>query len=84
MKYKDFLKCQDLHFEAWDANQNLLSYLIQVYKRNGIKHEEYDHAKSLLSKLSKSMAKLNEKPQNQPKSNRENISRGGNRTCFSN
>lgn len=82
MKYKDFLKTKDLYFEAWDANQNLLSYLIQVYKRNGIKHEEYDHAKSLLSKLSKSMAKLNEKPQNQPQGNTTNTSRGGNSTCL--
>ena len=80
MKYKDFLKCQDLHFEAWDANQNLLSYLIQVYKRNGIKHEEYDHAKSLLSKLSKSMAKLNGKPQNQPTGNTDKNNLEGNST----
>lgn len=59
MKNKDFLKCQELSFEVWDKNRNLMSYLIQVYKRNGIKHEEYEHAKSLLSQLSKAMAKLN-------------------------
>lgn len=78
----NFQKCQDLSFEVWDTNLNLLSYLIQVYKRNGIKHEEYEHAKSLLSQLSKAMAKLNGKPQNQPQGNRDNNYRGGNSTLF--
>lgn len=81
MKYKDFLKCQDLYFEVWDANHTLLSYLIQVYKRNGITHDEYTHAKSLLSKYSKSMAKLNGKPaHDQPTSNTNQSNRRGNST----
>ncbi len=76
----NFQKCQDLSFEVWDTNRNLMSYLIQVYKRNGIKHEEYEHAKSLLSQLSKAMAKLNGKPQNQPTGNRDKSNLEGNST----
>ena len=77
----NFQKCQKLSFEVWESNRNLLSYLIQVYKRNGIKHEEYEHAKSLLSQLSKSMAKLNGNP-DQPISNTDKSNLDGNSTSI--
>ena len=84
MNQKELLRLQDLNSDMWDTNRNLLSYLIQVYKRNGITHEEYQHAKDLLSQVSKALQKLNGKPRNQPTGNRENNYRRGNSTCFRN
>ncbi len=62
-----------------DANRNLASYLIDVYEKNGITHEEFSHAKSLLRQASKALAKLNGKT-DQPTGNTKKNYRRGNRT----
>ena len=79
MKTAQFDKYKDLSFEVWESNRNLMSYLIQVYKRNEISHEECQHAKSLLSQLSKAMEKLNGKI-DQPQGNTNNFNLRGNST----
>ena len=61
MKEQELVRLQDLNIDLLDANRNLTSYLIDVYKKNGITHEEFSHAKSLLRQASKALAKLNGK-----------------------
>lgn len=70
MKTQELVRLQDLNIDLLDANRNLISYLIQVYKRNGITHEEYQHAKDLLSQVSKALQKLNGKTTHQPTGNK--------------
>lgn len=65
MKTQELIKIQELNIDLLDANRNLTSYLIDVYEKNGITHEEFSHAKSLLRQAGKALAYLNGKP-NQP------------------
>jgi len=50
-----------------------------VYEKNGITHEEFSHAKSLLRQAVKALAKLNGKT-DQPTGNTKKNYRRGNRT----
>jgi hypothetical protein len=63
MKVQELSRLTDLNIELMDSNRNLMSYLIQVYERNGITHDEFSHAKSLLSQVSKVLQNT-DKPSN--------------------
>jgi len=76
MNEQKLVKLQRLNLDMLDANRNLTSYLIDVYEKNGITHEEFNHAKSLLRQAGKILAKLNGKI-DQPKGNNEKINRRG-------
>ena len=79
MKRQELVKLQRLNLDLLDANRNLTSYLIDVYEKNGITHEEFSKAKSLLRQASKALAKLNGKV-DQPQGNINNNYREGNST----
>ena len=80
MNVKQLAELQDLNLELLDANRNLMAYLIQVYKKNGITHSETANADVLLSQVSKVLQKL-DKPTNRQLTGR-NTNREDNRTCF--
>ena len=69
-------RLQDLNIELLDTNRNLMSYLIQVYKKNGITGSEITHADELLAQVSKVLQKID----HQPKIYREKINRRFDRT----
>jgi len=58
MNKQEFARLHDLNIELMDCNRNLMSYLIQVYKKNGIVSTEVTHADALLSQVSKVLQKL--------------------------
>src|SRR3989344_9526356 len=59
MKTQELIKLQQLNIDMLDTNRNLISYLIVVYEKNGITHEEFIHAKMLLRQASKALQNLN-------------------------
>jgi len=66
MNLREITRLKDLNLELMDTNRNLMSYLIQVYERNGITHDEFRHAKALLLQVSKVLQKIdNPPPRNQ-------------------
>jgi hypothetical protein len=65
MNRSQVVKLQELNLELLDANRNLMSYLIQTYKKTGIAIPEYIHADSLLSQVSNVLQKINGNPSNQ-------------------
>lgn len=71
MKVQELSRLTDLNVELMDSNRNLMSYLIQVYERNGITHDEFSHAKSLLSQVSKVLQKI-DKPNNRQLTGQKN------------
>lgn len=79
MKFQELSRLTNLNVELMDSNRNLMSYLIQVYERNGITHDEFSHAKDLLSQVSKVLQKI-DKPTNRHLTGR-NTNREANRTC---
>jgi len=70
MNKQELIKLQRLNLDLLDANRNLTSYLVDVYERNGLSHEKFSHAKSLLRQAGKALSYLNGKI-DQPKGNRK-------------
>ena len=52
-------KSLKLNYELFDANRNLLSYLISIYEKNGIPHESIEKSRMLLNQVSHILDKLN-------------------------
>ena len=60
MKTRELMHLQELNLDLLDANRNLASYLVDLYERRQISHEDFQRVKILYGEASKALARLNE------------------------